>query len=114
MPDLFSSMRTGNSPAVGVPDVVAVAINASGMQLGAAVSGTRRVVTGGAIVAAADATVVIRSNGAAGTILLTLPLLAGVPVPLSIFGLFSAVGENLWIATADAVDVTGRVLSGAA
>lgn len=108
---LANSLRTGSSRSRGVPTATAVAINSSGQTLAPALEGARQVVTGGAIVAAAAATVVVRSGGASGAILLTLPLAEGAAIPLSIFALFSEVGEELYIATADGVAITGRVLT---
>lgn len=111
MTDLAIALRTGSSPARQVPDGVAVAINNSSQAIGAATAGARRVLTRGAIVAAADATVTLRTGSASGTILATIPLVAGQAMPLSIWAAWSEVGEALYLVTTDAVAITGRAVT---
>lgn len=112
MADVSSRLRTGNSPARGVPVPVTVAINNSSMVIAPASAGHIACIDGGSIVAAADCSVTVRRASAAGPVILTLPLAARQPVPMSIFALFGAVDEALYIVTTDAVNVTGRVIPG--
>ncbi len=113
MADIFSMLRTASSPARGVPVPVTVAINNSNMVIAPAVEGARACIVGGSIVAAADCSVTVRRASAGGTVILTLPLAARSPVPLSIFALFGDAGEALYLVTTDAVAITGRVIPGA-
>ena len=76
-----------------------------------AVGSARVAIVAGCIVAAADADVEIRSGGPSGSLVVAIPMTGGQVYPLALFAAYSVAGEALYLVTADAVAITGRVLS---
>lgn len=111
MMDLFRS--AGAAPGAPVPTTVA--INNSAVQIGSTPStghGTMIVLGGLRADEAADVEVWDGEPDEDGSTQIdTLPITAGEPMPLALWGYFSAEGRGLWLREADGVAVAGRVLS---
>jgi hypothetical protein len=100
-------------PAGHIPDLIRsnVDIAATGQVLAAADAAKPIVLIGGSITAAADTTVEIREDDAAGVVLATQFLAAGIPFPLALLAIDVAIGVGLWLEPTGAVAVTGRAVS---
>jgi hypothetical protein len=99
--------------ARGMPAPTTVALNASTQQVGPVPpSGRGRLIVLGGLRCTDDTTVEVwdgTPDGGSSTLIDTLSLTGGQPMPMALWGYYSTGGRGLFLRVTDAVDVTGRL-----